>query len=345
LTGKMFRAGIIGCGGVARNHLTGYLAAAGVQVVSVFDVSPKAARAFARQAKTQDIRVAESLRQMVTEDELDAVSICTPPSVHGQCARPFLAARIPVYCEKPLELNATTAARLAAAVKKSGTLFMMGFNHRFHGPIIELKKLIKSGTLGKPLLFRNIFGGMTKLKGNHRADPKLSGGGCLIDHCSHSLDLFRHLVGEPTHVQAFAGNVMQNVAIEDFGMIHLSMGGKAFGEITGSYSLPAVGNWGEWHGTKGSAAVSYWNEGHPDLAYRLAGGQWKPVDCSMHPESRYVGAIRHFIRCVRTQKAPRVSTEDGLRTSRIVAAVYKSNREGKRIRIQQPARCLKRGKA
>ena len=338
MTRRTLRIGIVGCGRVARNHLAGYQATKGVQVVSVFDVSPRAARAFARQAQTQGIRVAESLRQMAAEDDLNAVSICTPPSVHGECARPFLAAHIPVYCEKPLELNAASAARLAAAAKKSGTLFMMGLNHRFHPPIIELKKLIKAGTLGKPLLLRNIFGGMNKLKGNHRADPELSGGGCLIDHCSHSVDLFRHLVGEPTHVQAWAGNVIQDVAIEDFGMIHLSVGGKAFGEITGSYSLPATGNWVEWHGTKGSAVVSYWNEGHPDLAYRLAGGQWKPVDCSMHPASRYVGAIQHFVKCVRTEKPPLITVEDGLRANRIIAAVYKSNREGRRVRIQPLAR-------
>ena len=342
---RTLRIGIVGCGNVAKNHLIGYQAAKDVDVVSVFDVSERSAQTFAQQTKACGARVAKSLQEMVTKDKVEAVSICTPPAFHWQSAKPFLAARIPIYCEKPLELNVTTAARFAAAAKKSGTRFMMGFNHRFFGPIIELKKLIKTGTLGKPLLFRNIFGGMLKLKGNHRADPKLSGGGCLIDHCSHSLDLFRHLVGEPTHVQAWAGNVMQKAAIEDFGMIHLSVGERAFGEITGSYSLPAVGNWVEWHGTKGSAVVSYWNEGHPDLAYRITGGKWIPVDCSRHLENRYVSAIQYFVKCVRTKKVPCISAEDGMRTSRIVAAAYKSNNEGKRIRIPQPVQRRKGSQA
>jgi len=342
---RILRIGIVGCGKVARAHVLGYQSAKNVDVVSVFDVSPGAARKLVQQAKMPGARVTKSLEEMVTKDRVDAVSICTPPAFHYESAKPFLAAGIPVYCEKPLELDATTARKFAAAVKRSGTLFMMGYNHRFYGPIIEMKKIIKTGILGKPLLFRNIFGGWMKLKGGHRADPKLSGGGCLVDHCSHSLDLFRYLVGEPTHVQAWAGNVMQDTAIEDFGMIHLSMGGKAFGEITASYSLPAAPNWVEWHGTKGSALANYWNVGHPDLAIQLAGGKYKAVDCSKHNENRYLNAIQHFIKCVRKKTAPCITAEDGLRVSKIVAAIYKSDREGRRIRMAQPSARLKARKA
>ena len=335
MAGRKLRVGVVGCGNVARAHVLSYQSISRVEIVSVFDVSKATARKRIRESELTDARIAESLKEMVDEDKLDAVSVCTPPAFHHQCAKPFLAAGVPVYCEKPLEIDLPAARKFAATVKKCGTLFMMGYNHRFYGPIIEMKKVIDSGILGKPLLFRNIFGGYMKLKGGHRADAGVSGGGCLIDHCSHSVDLFRYLVGEPTEVHAWGGNVMQNAAIEDFGMINFSIDGKAFGEITATYSIPAAPNWVEWHGTKGSALANYWNAGHPDLELKFPGGASREIDCSKHDENRYLNALRHFTDCVRKKEAPLVTAEDGLRASAIVDAVYKSNREGKRVRISK----------
>lgn len=326
---RNIRVGIVGCGGIARAHLAAYRKCRGVEIASVYDQRKSAAKAFAEEAGA---RVARSVDEMATRDGLAAVSICTPPSAHLENCKPFLAAKVPILCEKPLAASAAPAAKLAAAARRSRSVFMMGFCHRFHPAIIELKKLIKRGLLGRPILFRNIFGGYVPLKGNHRARPDLSGGGCLIDHCSHSIDLFRFLVGEPTHVQARGGNVVQKLPVEDFGMIHLERDGNTFGDITSSYSLKVCGNWVEWYGTKGTAVVSYWNEGHPDLAFRVQGGSWTPVDCSRHPD-RFTGQIRHFLACVRSRRKPSVSAEDGLKANHIVAAVYRSAARGKLISL------------
>ncbi len=326
------RVGIVGCGGIARAHLAGYRNASGVEIVSAYDVVAPAAGAFAAEAGA---RVAESIEEMVRLDKLDAVSICTPPAVHLVNSLPFLEAKIPVLCEKPLELNARTAAKLATAVRRSRTLFMTAFCHRFHPAIIELKKLIDAGALGKPVLFRNIFGGYIDMKHNHRAKPELSGGGVIVDNGSHSVDLFRFLVGEPTAVQATAGKVVQKLPIEDFGVITLERNGKAFGEILSSYSLKVCGNWVEWYGTQGTALVSYWNDGQPDLVYKAEGQpSWTPVDCSAHPD-RFTGEIAHFVECIRTgRKKPAVSVDDGYRAAVVIQAAYASVAKGKREPIR-----------
>ena len=327
---KKLRVGIVGCGGISRAHLNAYQEA-GASVVSVYDVVASAAKAMA-----DDIgaRVATSVDEMAADDALDAASVCSPPAAHLANCRPLLKRGIAILCEKPLEVNATTAARLARAVKRSRSVFMTAFCHRFHPPIVELAKLIRRGTLGKPLLFRNIFGGYSaRVRRNHRANPKLSGGGCLVDHGCHSMDLYRFLVGNPTHVQAMAGNIMQKLAIEDFGMIHLDTAGRAFGEITATYSLKVCGNWVEWYGTKGTAIVNYWNEGHPELAYKVAGGAWKSIDVSKRP-TRFVSEVRHFLTCVRSGKRPNVTVDDGLAANRIAAAVHASVSTGRRVRVR-----------
>jgi predicted dehydrogenase len=330
-SGKV-RVGIVGCGGIARAHLSGYRIADDTEVVAVYDVSRQAAQAL---AEVTGARVAVSPGEMAQVDALDAVSVCTPPASHFDVCRPFLAARVPVLCEKPLEADARTAAKLAAAVKASRSIFMTAYCHRFHPAIIELKRLIDAGTLGKPLFFRNIFGGYFELKGNHRARPELSGGGSVIDNCSHAVDLYRFLVGEPVAVQAMAGNIMQRAAVEDFGMLQLEGRASVFGEITASYSLKVCGNWVEWYGTLGTGIVSYWNAGQPDLVYKLADSQdWVTVDCSEHPD-RFMAEVAHFLDCVRTKKKPAVTVHDGLCASRIIDAAYASASKGKRVVIDR----------
>ncbi|MCS7061347.1 MAG: Gfo/Idh/MocA family oxidoreductase [Anaerolineae bacterium] len=323
------RVGIVGCGGIARAHVNAYRTIPEVDIVSVHDVAASAAEALARET---DARIANSPQEMAAVDHLDAVSICTPPALHFQHCKPFLQARIPVLCEKPLEANVRAAGRLAELARRSRTVFMTAFCHRFHPAIIELKKLIESGSLGKPLLFRNMFGGYLPLKGNHRADPALSGGGVLIDNGSHSVDLFRFLVGEPAAVWAVAGNVMQKLPVEDIAMIVLERRGKVLGEITSSYSLKGCPNQLEWYGTQGVAVVSYWNPDEPDLKYKLEGqAEWTVVDCSAHPD-RFAGEVGHFIDCVRSgQRKAAVTVEDGYRASVIIQAAYESVGKGKKI--------------
>ena len=325
---KTLRIGLVGCGGVARAHVGGYRNVKDAQIVAVYDMSKDAA---AKLASETGARAAESIEEMIERDRPDAVSVCSPPSAHFDNCRPLLRAGIAVLCEKPLEVDLPRARKLAAFVRKSKAVFMTAFCHRFHPAILELKQLLDDKILGHPLLFRNIFGGYTPLAGNHRVHPKLSGGGCLIDHCCHSVDLFRFLFGDPTHVQAVKGNLMQKMPIEDFGMIHLSKGGKVFGEITASYSLKVCGNFVELFGTKGSALVSYWNPGFPDLQYRTEGDkEWIRVDCSKHSD-RFTGEIRHFLACVRKGRKPAVNVEDGLAANRIVSAIYRSAARWKRV--------------
>lgn len=328
---RKIRVGIVGCGGIARAHVNGYKKNQDVHIAAVYDVMPRAADKLAGETGACTVK---SLEEMAQSGGLDAVSICSPPAAHLDNCKPFLRAGIGILCEKPLEVNVAKAGQLATLSRRSRSVFMTAFCHRFHPAIVELKGLIDRDVLGKPLLFRNIFGGYQALKGNHRTDPKLSGGGCLVDHCAHSVDLFRFLVGEPAFVQALTGNIMQKLRIEDFGMINLATrGNAAFGEITASYSLKVCGNFVEWYGTRGTAIASYWNPGFPDLSYKVEGAkEWKSVDCGQHPD-RFTGEVRHFLDCVRRHKQPALTAADGFKAACIAGAIYQSAGTGKRMPV------------
>jgi len=323
---RKLRVGIIGCGGIAYAHLKAYKRIRGVEVHAVHDVS---AEASGRLAEVAGADAVASIGDMIRLG-VDAVSVCTPPGVHLEVCRPFIKQGIPILCEKPLAADAAAASRLAAAVRKQGSLFMTAFCHRFHPPVVALKKLIDRGVLGEALLFRNIFAGYLELKNDHRSQRELSGGGTLIDNGSHSADLFRFLVGEPTSVGCMIGTVRQQTGVEDFGAMTLSVGGKCFGEIAATHSCPVGSNALEWIGTKGSARLVYWN----DLSYQVAGKEPVKVKCPDEP-NRFALEVRHFVGCIRKGTSPAVSVEDGLKASRILSAAYLAADSGKQQRIRQ----------
>lgn len=329
-TNRTMRIGIVGCGGISRWHTEPYRKA-GAQIALVYDVNRAAAETLAREVGAQ---VADSLEAMAGPGTLDAVSICTPPAFHLENCLPFVKVRVPVLCEKPLEVSLPRAKRLAAEVKKRGGIFMTAYCHRFHPPIIEAKKLIDSGMLGRPLLFRNMFAGKFVLKGNHRADPKLSGGGCVADNAAHAVDIFRFLLGDVSDVQALVSNLAQQEAVEDLGLLILRGKKECVGQIACSYSTPNATNFVEVLCEKGTVTVSYWIPGRPDLAYRIEGDkEERTADLSKVPD-RFTAEISHFLECVRSGETPGVSVVDGLASAKVITAAYESARTGRRVRIR-----------
>src|SRR5262249_49907148 len=154
---------------------------------------------------------------------------------------------------------------------------------------------VASGRLGRPILFRSTFGHHGDMRGNSNVDPQLAGGGAMAGNGSHSIDLFRWLVGEPTRVQAMAGTLGQELAVEDIGLMQLSMGEKAFGELTAGFSMHFGPYRAEYYGTEGAAVVDYRDSPSPIMRYRLAKDkEWNTVPC-LTDSDIFLVEITHFL--------------------------------------------------
>jgi predicted dehydrogenase len=151
----------------------------------------------------------------------------------------------------------------------------------------------------------------------------------MIDTCSHSVDLYRFLVGEPTSVMCMTGNVAQDLPVEDFCLIALSADGDVFGEITASHSFAVGSNEVAWYGTRGTAIVTYGGE-TSGLAYQVAGDAWQRADSPETP-NRFEAEIAHFIACVRSNVTPAITVGDGLKASQIITAAYRAAAEERAI--------------
>jgi predicted dehydrogenase len=104
------------------------------------------------------------------------------------------------------------------ALKNSGKVLKYGFNHRYHYSVIEAKKIIDSGKMGKLLWFRGAYGkaGSIDYNKNWRNYKKYSGGGILIDQGIHMLDLMRYFSGEKFNkVNSYITTAYWNINVED----------------------------------------------------------------------------------------------------------------------------------
>nr|WP_321454978.1 Gfo/Idh/MocA family oxidoreductase [uncultured Cohaesibacter sp.] len=165
----------------------------------------------------QDLLVSNS-DEIINDPDLDAVIICTPNFMNKNLAIAALNAGKHVFCEKPPAFNGTEMREIIAAEEKTDRILMYGFNHRHHGGSMKMKEEIDSGKFGRVLWMRGRYGKSVDdgYFSEWRADPKLSGGGIMLDQGIHMLDLFLQVGGDFDEMHAFVSNIYWNLpGIED----------------------------------------------------------------------------------------------------------------------------------
>ncbi len=307
------RIGLVGCGGIGGVHLRSWAKVDGAEVVAACDADASRAEATGAAAYTE-------FRNMLESAELDAVDICTPPSLHAEVARAAAERGMPVLCEKPLARDPHEARAMVEAAETAGTVLMTAFCHRFHPPIERVRELIRSGELGEVRMFRNRFGGL--LAGMEKkwfSNREVAGGGALMDTAIHSVDLFRFLVGEVRSARGAAHSFHPEItSVEDSAAMLLTAETGAIGVIEASWVTPWSANVVEIYGEKAAAVVDY-DTGV--TRFRRAGdADWTTVEVGS--DDRFQAELRHFAAVVRGEEQPRVTGRDGLRAVEVVHAAY-----------------------
>jgi predicted dehydrogenase len=137
-------------------------------------------------------------RQTVARSDIDAVVVCTPPHNHADITIAALASGKHVLCEKPLCRTLTEAEAMLAAAAAAGRTLKCGFNHRHHPAILEAKRRLDQGELGRPITARCRYGicGRPGYETEWRADPERAAGGQYAEQGVHAIDLFSWFLGD-----------------------------------------------------------------------------------------------------------------------------------------------------
>ncbi len=197
---KPFRWGIFGTGFAARKFVLGLKATKSTKVTIVASRTLSNAQSFARHF---NIDVATNDYQQIAEqDDIDAIYIATPPSMHCTHALISLSAGKPTLVEKPFTTNANEAREIVNIAKANGVFCMEGMWTRFLPIINKIKQMIDGGSIGNVRMMSGNFAIADAVcSENNLFNPSL-GGGALLHRGVYPLSLAVHLLGIPDQLSA-----------------------------------------------------------------------------------------------------------------------------------------------
>lgn len=231
----MIKIGIIGCGFITQLHsraLKGIVEAGLVDaaVVATHDADRSRAEACAK-AHGADL-VADDVESLLAA--VDAVWICTPTSSHRVLVEQAAAAGKAIFCEKPLATTLADAEAMAAAAARVPS--QVGLVLRTSMAYGALRDLVHSGDLGRPMavVFRDdqYLPNQGQYASAWRADVTIAGGGTLLEHSIHDLDVLRWLLGDVASVSARTANFAGHPGIEDLAVATLEFTSGAVASLT-----------------------------------------------------------------------------------------------------------------
>jgi predicted dehydrogenase len=180
-----------------------------------------------------------SERDLLADPEVEAVYIASPVHCHARQIVMAAEAGKHVLCEKPLTLTLKQGKEAVAACRKHKVLLQEGYMMKFHGAHAKIKELIDAGRLGKIVSMRaQLSCWYPRIEGAWRQDPKLGGGGALIDMATHLYDLLEYFAGPIRRVAALVGNLVQDYKSDDASTTLLEFKSGAHGTVDCFYCIP-----------------------------------------------------------------------------------------------------------
>ena len=185
------RVGIIGCGGIANGkHFPGLASVPEVEMVAFCDIIVERAEAAAKKWGTEDAKFYENYKDLLADESIDVVHVCTPNISHSFITVDALEAGKHVMCEKPMAINSAEALKMVEAAKRTGKKLAIGYQNRQRNDSLYLKDICDRGDLGeiyyaKAHAIRRRF---VPTWGVFLKEDE-QGGGPLIDIGTHALDL------------------------------------------------------------------------------------------------------------------------------------------------------------
>ena len=327
--------GIVGLGFGASVHLPGFrrLESEGVEVVAVCSRDGAEAR---RVALEEGVRAYGDWRELVSDDEVQLVSVATPPATHTEIALAALAAGKAVLCEKPLAVSLADAEQLAAAAAAAGLPTLVDFEFRGVPAFRRAQELLSDDVIGRVLQLDvswqvpSRLRAPTSLSWKDRAE---AGGGALLTLGIHSLDYVEWLLGPAVRVAGWTQSVLGRGSADDVcaAILELADGTPA------ALSVSTVAAAGRGHtvslfGERGSLTLA-----NPDLhdymrSFRLErDGELIFVPEPTEEDGRiapFVELARELVAALREGRQPVPSFLEGARAQRLADAVRRSGASG-----------------
>jgi len=278
-------------------------------------------------------RCATDYREAIADEAVNAVIVSTLNASLAPIALAAVLAGKHALIEKPGALGATGLRGLEDEATRRHALVRIGYNHRFHPGLLKAREIVDSGALG-PLMFirgRYGHGGRKGYDREWRADPKLSGGGELIDQGVHLIDLAAWFLGDFATVDGHAATYFWDMKVDDNAFLSLrtKAGQTAWLHVSctewkNMFSFEIYGRDGKLSidglgGSYGTERLTHYRMlpqmGPPETTnWEFAGG-----------DQSWAAETAAFADDIRLGRSPSPGLREGIKTLEIVAAIYKKS--------------------
>ncbi|HRU07705.1 MAG TPA: Gfo/Idh/MocA family oxidoreductase [Candidatus Brocadiia bacterium] len=336
----MLKLGFIGCGGIARHHAkTIQNSVKGLRIAAGADVSADARKLFGETFHCSNMM--DDYRDLLKTD-IDAVCVALPTGLHADAVVAAAQAGKHVFCEKPMAMNLRDCDRMIAACDKARVKLMIGQVRRYDAYWGTFKKLMDSGAVGRPVLWRQCVA--SSGPGRWFMDAKL-GGGPFIDGCVHNWDFANYCFGEPVEAIGSLMRVYQKSALDTGAMIVRYKSGDEIA-LSWSWGMPQGCRAGRVHEALGPKGVIQFpecitpEELPKDLDSQKHGvfmvdlGAKKRFVKYSKKTNMFAEEWKDFLGAVEKNREPKVTGAIGRKAAAVAIAVLKAGETRKPVKIQ-----------
>ncbi|WP_017815306.1 MULTISPECIES: Gfo/Idh/MocA family protein [Paenibacillus] len=361
MSDRALNIGIIGCGGIAQNkHLPSLSKQPLARIVAFCDIVEERASEAAEQYGSENAKVYTDYKQLLEDESIDVIHVCTPNDSHAVITVDALEAGKHVMCEKPMAKSTAEARTMIEAAERTGKKLSIAYQNRFRDDTLYLKQMVEQGDLG------DVYYGKA-LALRRRAvptwgvflDEEKQGGGPLIDIGTHALDMtlwlmdnykpksvmgstFHKLGSRQNAANAFGPWDPEQFKVEDSAFGFITMENGAVISLESSWAIN-LRKFAEAQsilcGTEGGADMTDGLHINGEKNSRLYDSK---IDMGSGGVAFYSGGsenesdreARMWLEAIVEDKEPLVKPEQALVVTQILEAIYESARTGKAVYLE-----------
>ena len=281
-----------------------------VNIISVLSRSDIRGSEFA--IKHSIPRVYVEIDDLLADNNLDAVIVCTPDSLHEEQVIKSCRAKKHILCEKPMSTSVESCENMIAEIEKSGIIFGMAHKNRFNAGLRYIKDVLDSSSIGQVYYARSILTTLQNDPSGWRALGKESKFWAMSATGAHMIDIFRWYFGEPTKMKKVSLSPKFKSINDEITTLSLNFNDSIICDITASAILPPV-NRIEIYSTENTIIGE--NVFGIKTNERIYHNNEKVM---IEPISSFFGEVVDFTNAIIKSIQPRSTHKDGIENIRIM---------------------------
>lgn len=270
--------------------------------------------------------------KMINNPDIDAVYVITPNALHHDQVIRVANAGKHVICEKPMGLNAKEGQEMVDICRKKNVKLLVGYRMHFEPKTLEIIRMRKAGEFGKVQFFQGLSGFTIGDPTQWRLNKQLAGGGAMMDIGIYSINGMRYMLGEdPIWVTAqetktdpvkFAAGVDETIQFQ------LGFPSGAVASCLSTYNMNFLDRF-FMTGEKGFAELN------PSTGYGPIMGRTHKGELSFRHVPHQTVQMEEMADIILTGKQPVVPVdgEEAVKDLKIIDAIYRAVKEGKKISL------------